>query len=189
MNDNIVIESSIWAIVGRRGSGKSTILANIAETDFSIGKTIVSNFNLSFDHIRITFDELLTFPEWLRDATIVFDEFQNAVGSRNSLKNSNKDINFFITQLRKRNLVLYYGTQNFKFMDIDVRSQSDYILYTVAVDREDDDNNEFSVIIVDRHDNTDSFFGTVVNNFVWDATDLFNRNVFDTNELITFGKE
>ena len=189
MEKPIILESCIWAVVGRRGSGKSTILASTAEVDFSVGKTIVSNFHLSFDHRRITFDELLDFPEWLRDATIVFDEFQVAVGARNALRNTNKDINHFITQLRKRNLVLYYGTQNFKFMDIDVRDQTDYILYTEAVDREDDDNNEFKVIIVDRNDHTDSTYGTVINSFIWDATELFKRNIFNTNEIINFGKE
>lgn len=186
---NIIQESSIWAVVGLRGSGKSSILASTAEIDFSVGKTIVSNFHLSFEHIRITFDELLSFPEWLRDATIVFDEFQVAVGARNALRNSNKDINHFITQLRKRNLVLYYGTQNFKFMDIDVRDQTDYILYTEAVDKIDKENHKFKVIIVDRRDHEDSSFGTVVNSFIWDATELFERNIFDTNEIINFGKE
>ena len=186
---NIIQESSVWAIVGRRGSGKSTILAYIAETDFSIGKIIISNFWLGFEHRKITFEELIEFKEYLQNATVVFDEFQVGAGARNALRNSNKDLNQLITQLRKRNIILYYGTQNFKFVDIDVRNQTDYILYTEAVDREDPDNNKFSVIIVDRHDHTDSSFGTVINTFIWDATELFERKIFNTNEIINFGEE
>lgn len=183
------LESSVWAIVGRRGSGKSTMLANIAETDFSIGKKIISNFDLSFDHIKLTFEKLIEFPALLQNGTIVFDEFQVGAGARNALRNSNKDLNQFITQLRKRNIILYYGTQNFKFVDIDVRNQTDYIMYTEAVDREDPNNNKFSIIIMDRHDHTDSSFGTIINSFVWDATELFEREIFDTNEIINFGEE
>lgn len=185
-------ESSVWAIVGRRGSGKSTMLANIGETDLSIGKKIISNFFLAFEHTELTFEELLerfSTDTSLQDATVLFDEFQVGAGARNALRNANKDINQFITQLRKRNIILYYGTQNFKFVDIDVRNQTDYIMYTQAVDREDDNNNKFSIIIVDRHDHTDSQFGTVINTFVWDATELFERNIFNTNEIINFGKE
>jgi len=185
-------ESSVWAIIGRRGSGKSTMLANIGETDFSIGKKIISNFGLSFDHIELTFAELIeefSTSDILQDATIVFDEFQVGAGARNALRNTNKDLNQFITQLRKRNIILYYGTQNFKYVDIDVRSQTDYLMYTEAVDREDEDNHKFKIIIVDRNDHSDSAFGTVINSFIWDATDLFERNVFDTNEIINFGKE
>ena len=182
-------ESSVWAIVGRRGAGKSAILTNIGETDFSIGKKIISNFWLSFEHKEITFEKLLEFPAFLENATILFDEFQVGAGARNALRNANKDINQFITQLRKRNIILYYGTQNFKFVDTDVRNQTDFILYTEAVDMVDEENHEFRVIIVDRNDHTDSAYGTVCNSFIWDATELFERKVYNTNEIINFGEE
>ena len=189
MSDVIRIESAIWAIVGWRGSGKTALLANIAEIDYNNGKTIISNFHLDFPHIRMTFEELIEFPDNLVNATVVFDEFQVGAGARNALRNDNKAINKFITQLRKRNIILYLSTQNFKFLDIDVRTQTDYILTTEQVDKSNKEDHRFSVVIVDRADMSDSRWGSVVNTFIWDATDLFNRNVYDTNEIINFGEE
>ena len=189
MSDVIRIESAIWAIVGWRGSGKTALLANIAEIDYNNGKTIISNFDLNFPHIRMTFEELIEFPDNLVNATVVFDEFQVGAGARNALRNDNKAINKFITQLRKRNIILYLSTQNFKFLDIDVRTQTDYILTTEKVDKSNEDDHRFSVVIVDRADMSDSRWGSVVNTFIWDATDLFNRNVYNTNEIINFGEE
>ena len=186
---NIIQESYVWAILGWRGGGKSSIMAKIAETDFNNGKKIVSNFWLSFDHIEMTLEEIIKLPEELQNATVLLDELQVGAGSRNSLSKKNKEMNKFITQLRKRNIVLYFGTQNFKFVDTDIRSQTDYILHTEAVDKVDKDNHKFSVIIVDRHDHRDSVYGTVINTFIWDATELYERNIFNTNEIINFGKE
>ena len=187
--DDVIQESSVWAIIGRRGHGKSALLAHIAEIDYNKGKKIVSNFYLNFPHTQMTFEELVLLPKTLQNATVVFDEFQVGAGARNALRNANKSINQFITQLRKRNIILYFATQNFKYVDIDVRSQSDFLLNTEAIDTKDEDNNKFKVIIIDRFDMTDSRWGTVVNDFTWDATDLFSRNVYNTNEIISFGEE
>jgi len=189
VNENTIVqESAVWAIVGRRGEGKSAILANIAEVDHSEGKKIVSNFDLSFPHIKMTFAELILLPEELQDATVVFDEFQVGAGARNALRNSNKSINQFITQLRKRNIVLYFATQNFKYVDIDVRNQTDYILTTEKISKDKKDHR-FKVSVVDRNDMTETRYGSVINTFMWDATELFKRNVYDTNEIINFGEE
>lgn len=184
----IKLESAIWAIVGWRGSGKTALAANLAEIDYNNGKTIISNFHLDFPHIRMSFEELIEFPDELKDATVVFDEFQVGAGARNALRNDNKKINKFITQLRKRNIVLYLTTQNFKFIDIDVRNQVDYILTTTKVDKDINDHR-FKVIIVETGDLSDSVWGSIVNEFIWDATDLFKRNIYNTNEIINFGEE
>lgn len=189
-NDNTVIqESFVWAIVGRRGWGKSAILAKIAEIDQALGKKIVSNFDLSFPHIRMTFSELILLPEELQDATVVFDEFQVGAGARNALRNSNKTINQFITQLRKRNIILYFATQNFKYVDIDVRGQTDYILTTEPVDKLNKEDHRFKISIIDRNLITDSKYGTTINNYIWDAEEMFKRNIYNTNEIINFGEE
>ena len=185
----IIEESAVWAIIGWRGSGKTALLARIAEIDYNRGKKIVSNVHLSFPHIYKTFEELIELPEDIENATVIFDEFQVGAGARNALRNDNKKINMFITQLRKRNIVLYYTTQNFKFVDIDVRIQTDYILTTEAVDKHNNDDHRFSVKIVDTHDMSESAWGSLVNEWTWDATDLFKRKVYDTKQIINFGEE
>lgn len=184
-----VEESAVWAIIGWRGSGKTALLAAIAENDYNNGKKIVSNVHLSFPHIYMTFEELIELPDVIENATVIFDEFQVGAAARNALRNDNKKINMFITQLRKRNIVLYFTTQNFKFVDIDVRIQVDYLLTTEAVDKHDPDNHEFSVKIVDTHDMSESAWGSLVNEWTWDATDLFKRKVYDTRQIIKFGEE
>lgn len=181
----VVKESSVIGIIARRGHGKSTLLSKIGEDDYNIGKKVITNFWVSFPHIQMSFEDIITLPKELQDATLLLDEFQVGAGARTALKKTNQDINKFITQLRKRNIILYYATQNYKFVDIDVRTQTDFIIMTKLTDVK----NQYKVIVVDRNDFTDSNFGSVINIFMLDATDLYAREVFDTNEIINFGKE
>ena len=184
-NKIIIKESSVIGILGRRGGGKSTLLAKIGEDDYLLGKTIITNFWVSYPHIEMTFEEIVLLPKVLRNATVLLDENQVGAGSRRALTKNNQFINKFITQLRKRNIVLYYGTQNFKFVDVDIRNQTDFLIISAITDID----NIYKIIVVDRNDFTDSAFGSVINIFEYDATDLYLRNVFNTDQIINFGEE
>jgi len=181
----VVEESSVNGILGRRGHGKSTLLAKIGEDDYNLGKKIITNFWVSYPHIYMSFEDIIMLPEELQDATLLLDELQVGAGARKALSLSNQDINKFITQLRKRNIMLFYTTQNYKFIDVDIRSQTDYLITT----QKTENLNQFKVIVVDRNDFTDSKFGSVINLFILDATDIFERKIFDTKQIINFGKE
>lgn len=188
-SEGLLLESSVIAIVGRRGHGKSALLSEVGVIDKEQGKKVISNYELSLADEILTFEEIIELPDVLENCTLLLDEFQVGAGARSALKKSNQTINKFITQLRKRNIILYFTTQNFKFMDIDVRSQTDYIITTEKVDFKDESDSNFIITVIDRHDVTDSSFGSVINILDWDASELFEKNVYDTNEIISFGKE
>lgn len=178
-------ESSVVGILGRRGHGKTTLLTIIGEDDCNKGKKIITNYEVSFPHTEMAFEDIVLLPDSLQDCTLLLDELQVGASARTALKKDNQNINKFITQLRKRNIVLYYTTQIFKLVDKDIREQTDYIITTQRTDIE----NEFKVIVLDRHDFSDSSFGSVINVYTFDATDIFNREVFNTNQIISFGKD
>lgn len=188
-SEGLLLESSVIAIVGRRGHGKSALLSEIGGIDKAEGKKIISNYELTYADEILTFEEIILLPDILQNCTLLLDEFQVGAGARSALKKSNQTINKFITQLRKRNIILYFATQNFKFMDIDIRTQTDYIITTEKVNVQDKDDYNFILTVIDRHDVTEGAFGSVINILEWDATELFEKNVYDTNEIISFGKE
>ena len=185
MERTINEESAVVGILGRRGHGKTTLLALIGEDDYNSGKLVITNFWVSYPHIEMSYSDIVLLPKVLQNATVLLDEMQVGAGSRTALKKTNQDINRFITQLRKRNIVLYYTTQKFKFVDKDVRDQTDYIITTERTDLE----NEYKVIVFDRNDFEDSAFGSVINVYTFDATDIYDRKLFDTKQLISFGKD
>lgn len=185
----MIYESSVIGILGSRGDGKTALLSEIGDNDQSAGKTVVTNYDVSFPHIRLDFEEIVMLPDVLQNCTLLLDEFQVGAGSRTALKKTNQAINRFITQLRKRNIMLYYTTQNYKFMDVDIRTQTNYILTTIKIFPKDKDDHTFRVTVVDRNDYTDTRYGSIIKIFEWDASDLFGRKVYDTNQIISFGKE
>ncbi len=178
-------ESSVIGVLGRRGHGKTTLLALLGEHDYSNGKKVIANFDLSFPYFRMSFADIIELPEELQDATLLLDEMQVGAGAREALKKTNQTINKFITQLRKRNILLIYSTQNFMFIDKSIRSQTDFLVVTEKTAT----NGIYKVITVDRNDFTDSAFGSVINVFKFNANDLYNRNVFNTNEIVNFEDE
>ena len=177
----MVEESSVIGVLGRRGHGKTTLLALLGENDADNGKKVIANFDLSFPHVRMSFADIIELPKELQNATVLLDEMQVGAGAREALKKTNQTINKFITQLRKRNILLIYSTQNFGFIDKNIRTQTDYIVVTQKVD-----DNIYKVLTVDRNDFTDSLFGSIINIFKFDATDIYERKVFNTNEIINF---
>ena len=178
---NIIIEeSSVIGILGERGHGKSVILTKLGYNDYLVGKKIVANYHLNFPHIYMTFEEIIELPEELEDCTLLLDEFQVGAGARKALSNANTSINKFITQLRKRNIMLYYATQHIRFVDIDVRTQTNFVIFIRKIDK-----SIFDVKFVDRWMPT----APPINHFTWDATDFFEKKLYDTKEIISFGKD
>jgi len=178
-------ESSVIGILGRRGHGKTTILAMLGEHDSSNNKKVIANFYLSFPYIHMSFADIIELPEELQNATVLLDEMQVGAGAREALKKTNQTINKFITQLRKRNILLIYSTQNFMFIDKSIRSQTDYLVIT----KRTKEVNNYKVVTVDRNDFTDSPYGSVINIFNFDASDIYDRKVFNTKEIINFDDE
>jgi hypothetical protein len=120
--------NEVIAYVGARGSGKTLYATATAVTYSKQDYQIFTNYHLFNvkNHRLINFKDLSAFPEWLRDGIIIMDEMHIGADSYNFLHKDVRDITKFITQLRKRNLMFIYITQDFSSIAKRLRTQTNY---------------------------------------------------------------
>jgi ABC-type dipeptide/oligopeptide/nickel transport system ATPase component len=129
MNNQRIVDYPITAIIGDRGAGKTLYATALAEAYFEQGKQIVSNYHLyEVDYIYMTFEDLVKDFHTLYNAVVFLDELQVGAGAFNYLKKENQQIGDFVTQIRKRKITIYFTTQRYKRITIQVREQVDYII-------------------------------------------------------------
>lgn len=173
MSDTYVV-----GILGPKGSGKTVLLAYLLYRDSLAGRPIVSNFHLAFDHIQKDFSELVKLPDFLQNATVGYDEFHIAVDSRRSTSKSNIAFDTFLSQIRKRDCILYYTTQIFLKLDVRVREQTDILILPT-----ENDGEIFSYEVRDR------FSGNLLNTLNLNMKPVFEANLYNTKEIILFDNE
>jgi len=120
--------NKVIAILGDRGSFKSCFVTSLA---YSYAKNKINVFtNMEFTnikHVRVTFKDVSTFPEYLENGIIILDEMHVGADAYNFLKGEVQKITQFITQIRKRNLSFIYITQNYNTIAKRLRLQTDYM--------------------------------------------------------------
>lgn len=168
----------VIAIVGDKGTGKSALMTYMLYKDFLLGRTIISNYGLSFEHKQKMYSDLVKLPEFLQNATVGYDEFHIATDSRRSSSKSNISFTTFLTQLRKRNCILIYTTQMFGAMDRRVRDQTDIVISPI-----DNDGEIFIYKVMDR------ISGDTIKYMRLNLKPVFDANLYDTNEIILFTNE
>ncbi len=119
--------NEVIAYVGPRGSCKTLFAVATMKTYQSEGYKIFSNITL-FDipYTKVDFLQLSKFPEWLRDGIVVMDEMTLGADAYNFLHKQVRDITKFVVQIRKRNLMFIYITQDFSTIAKRLRGQTDY---------------------------------------------------------------
>lgn len=118
----------IIGIIGKMGSGKTLFTSILANKAFDSGCSIYANYGLKFEHKTLNMNDILTMSGDLQNAMICIDEIHLFMDSRQSMSKRSRIISYFITQSRKRNLVLIYTTQNAHQVDKRLRSNTDYII-------------------------------------------------------------
>ena len=174
----MALNAFVIGIIGDKGAGKTLLLAYLLYKDHLEGRDIISNFSLSFEHKQKSFKELSKMPDYLRNATVGYDEFHMAVDSRRSTSNANIAFTTFLTQLRKRGCILIYTTQLFSTMDKRVRDQTDIIVTPI-----NNDGEYFTYQIMDR------VTGETIKILTLNMKPIFDSKLFDTNEVILFDKD
>lgn len=127
----------IHVFIGNLGSGKTLSMVYHGYKEFLKGRKIYSNFNLDFEHEKLTFKMIKDYVKTsnqLKNCVLLLDELHILIDSRSSFKN--KLLTYFILQTRKRGVDLYGTTQFFGQVDVRLRnacnkiSTSDfYLLY------------------------------------------------------------
>ncbi len=117
-------------LIGDMGSGKTCYATALLWQDHLLGRRIVANYRLQFPHRLMSFDELKTFPADLHDSTVVMDELGTGADSYSFMSQGNKDITKLVTQIRKRDSLVYYTVQRFKFITKRLRDLTDgFVLF------------------------------------------------------------
>ena len=176
----------IIGIVGKLGQGKTLLATYLVYLMKKRNKNlkIYSNYNLNFKHQKISFNDLLTYKEnkELDNAVIVLDEFHIFLDSRGSGANKkNKIITYFITQTRKRNVILIYTTQKLHMVDKRLRDLTDYLIKCEKIDL---GNNKFYIKF---HILEDNDFNSIKTKLLTNPEKYFS--LYDTKEIIDFTKQ
>jgi len=122
----------IIAITGDFGAGKTLYMTFLGRVYHDQeGMHIFANYKQkAVDYTPIQFRELRTFPDDVHDGVLLMDEGQVDADAYNFWKKGVQDMTHFITQLRKRNLILLYTAPRFSKV---VKSLRDYTNYEVRV--------------------------------------------------------
>ena len=123
---------TLYAFVGRIGSGKTLSAVRQAYSCYLAGQDVWSNINLNFPYTKITTEE---FNKWskedkqFKDAVLLLDEFYLMADSRNSMSKMNMLNTTFILQSRKKHVNVLMTSQNFKQLDIRIRDNTHMVIF------------------------------------------------------------
>jgi len=108
----------IIGIEGGLGSGKTLYMTKCLSDDSKNGYYVKANYGLNFEHDKLDVLELMESSPELQDVAIGLDEITVFMDCRKSVSKMNRLISYFILQTRKRNVSLYYTTQDFNMVDL-----------------------------------------------------------------------
>ena len=125
------------AIVGDFGGGKTLLLTFFGLIYHSQeNMNIFANYDLyGVDFRKITFEEVSKMPLWLKDGVLLLDEVQVGADSYNFFAQDVKQITQFITQIRKRNIILIVTSQRLNFIAKRIRQLINFYIEVKAMNK------------------------------------------------------
>ena len=175
-----------YVAIGRQGSGKTAFITKLLVDNYSIDRKVYSNYSLfGIDYRKITFDnkrnknaiDILNVisdnPNYFNNSIMLLDEIHIYFDSRDFMKQNNRIIQNFFSQLRKRNILLLATTQYILHLDVRIRRQA-LAVFQMA-------NLKDGIFRVDVHE-IDGYYTSFIRTELVNLTDYFKY--YDTNELI-----
>lgn len=123
----------IIGFVGPRGQGKTLLMSARLRRRYRRGYKILTNYEVNFPHGSLNAKKLVEMGEELKNCAIGVDEIHVLLDSRNSMSNRNKMITYFILQTRKRNVVLFFTTQDYGQVDVRLRRNTDFWVECIRI--------------------------------------------------------
>lgn len=174
-----MIEFYTACLLTRRGGGKTTTMTALLKEYSDAGLNIYANYTLKgIPYTHIEPEDLADFPEWLHDGVVALDELHAKMDAYDFWKTLVKDNALFLTQTRKRRLIVLFTTQVWTQVPKRMRSLTDYIFQCSPIK---DHDQQFIGVSVDVFDLT-GIGHEYTNTFLVDALEVFKH--FDTNEII-----
>jgi len=122
----------IIGIEGSIGSGKTIAMVRYLYKDrYELKNRVLANFGLKFKHEPLDVLKILEMNEQKKqfdNVSIGIDEITVFADCRRSQSKMNLLISYFILQTRKRNVQLYYTTQDIGMVDIRLFKHTDIIV-------------------------------------------------------------
>lgn len=115
--------SEIIGILGLQGWGKTALTTYFGFVAFCNGRTIYSNYPVSYPHILI---KSLKEAQECRNGYLLLDEFWRWVHARTSQSKINKEMMAICLLNRKRNVSIIYNTQLPRTIDVILRDVTNY---------------------------------------------------------------
>lgn len=169
-----MIHYPISAIIGDLGSGKTLYLTYLATLYQKEGINIYANYHLKgIDYTYLEFKDLAQFPEHVKDGVLLMDEGHVDGDAYNFLRKGVRDMGKFITQMRKRRLMLFYSTQDFASIFIRLRELTNYIMLIQPV-------NTKGLTKVTTYDKRGGLI--MLTSRIYNLSSIFGK--YDTEEII-----
>jgi len=174
-----------YLAIGCQGSGKTAFITKLLVDNYNSRK-VYSNYSLfGIDYKKITFDNkrnknsidilkvIRDDPNYFNNSIMLLDEIHLYFDSRDFMKQNNRIIQNFFSQLRKRNILLLATTQYILHLDIRIRRQALAVFQMT--------NLKDGIFRVDVHE-IDGYYTSFIRTELVNLNDYFKY--FDTNELI-----
>ena len=175
-----------YLAIGRQGSGKTAFITKLLVDNYSSDRKVYSNFTLfGIDYEKITFDNkrnkksidilkvIRDDPNFFNNSIMLLDEIHLYFDSRDFMKQNNRIIQNFFSQLRKRNILLLATTQYILHLDVRIRRQALAVFQMT--------NLKDGIFRVDVHE-IDGYYTNFIKTELVNLNDYFKY--YDTNELI-----
>lgn len=175
-----------YLAIGRQGSGKTAFITKLLIDNYSSDRKVYSNYSLfGIDYEKITFDNkrnknaidilkvISENPDYFNHSIMLLDEIHIYFDSRDFMKQNNRIIQNFFSQLRKRNILLLATTQYILHLDIRIRRQALAVFQMT--------NLKDGIFRVEVHE-IDGYYTNFIRTELVNLNDYFKY--YDTNELI-----
>jgi len=175
-----------YLAIGRQGSGKTAFITKLLVDNYSSDRKVYSNYSLfGIDYEKITFDNkrnknaidilkvISENPDYFNNSIMLLDEIHVYFDSRDFMKQNNRIIQNFFSQLRKRNILLLATTQYILHLDIRIRRQALAVFQMT--------NLKDGIFRVEVHE-IDGYYTNFIRTELVNLSDYFKY--YDTNELI-----
>jgi len=164
---------SISCIVGDFGSGKTLFMTYLAYMNQNYRK-VFANYHLKdIPYTYISINDLAKFPDELRNAIVLIDEGHVGANAYDVFKKDVRNIAQFITQIRKRNIVMFWSTQRFRRVALPLRELTKYFY-----EMHPTEYDGVSHVKIFDIDNNYEF----IKEFIFDGRKMFGK--YDTEEII-----
>jgi len=175
-----------YLAIGRQGSGKTAFITKLLVDNYSPDKKVYSNYSLfGIEYEKITFDNkknknsidilevIKNNPDYFNNSIMLLDEIHIYFDSRDFMRQNNRIIQNFFSQLRKRKILMLATTQYILHLDVRIRRQA-LAVFQMA-------NLKDGIFRVDVHE-IDGYFTRFVRSELVNLNNYFMY--YDTNELI-----